>query len=410
MYYYAVVFLFLFIMLLQGKKVLLGITGSIAAYKSIFLTRLLIKEGAEVKVVMTKAATDFASPLVLSTLSKNKVIVEISSENVWANHVQLGRWADVFLIAPASCNTIAKMATGICDNLLMATYLSATCPVVVAPAMDEDMWHHPSTKRNLNIITSFGNKVMEVKNGELASGLIGEGRMDEPENILTYLLENVFRGTALKGKKFLVTAGPTFEPIDPVRFIGNHSSGKMGYALAREIYINGGEVTLISGPSNEIMEYKGVKWVKVKSAADMFETCKNHFHNTDVLVMNAAVADYTPSTVYDEKMKKGADDWSIDLKKTIDILHFCGVNKQPNQFIMGFALETNNEERNAIDKLHRKNIDCIVLNSLKIQGAGFSGDNNEVTIINKDETKIHFKLQSKTDIAVHIVSYLTSKL
>ncbi len=397
-------------MRLQGKKILVGITGSIAAYKSIFLTRMLIKEGAEVKVVMTKAATDFASPLVLSTLSKNNVVVDIASENVWANHVQLGRWADVFLIAPASCNTIAKMAAGLCDNLLMAVYLSATCPVIVAPAMDEDMWHHPSTKRNLETITAFGNKVMEVRNGELASGLVGEGRMDEPENILTYLLENIFRGQALKGKKFLVTAGPTFEPIDPVRFIGNHSSGKMGYALAREIYLNGGDVTLVSGPSNETMEYTGVNWIKVNTADEMFDTCKTHFPQNNVLIMNAAVADYTPTTVYEEKMKKSADSLTLDLTKTNDVLQYCGNQKQASQFIMGFALETNNEEKNALDKLKRKNIDCIVLNSLQVKGAGFRGDNNEVTIINKDETKIHFKLQSKSDIAGHIVSYLISKL
>ena len=397
-------------MLLKGKKILLGITGSIAAYKSIFLTRLLIKEGAEVKVVMTKAATDFVSPLVLSTLSKNNVVVDIASENVWANHVSLGRWADVFLIAPASCNTIAKMAAGLCDNLLMATYLSATCPVVVAPAMDEDMWHHPSTKRNLATIASFGNIVMDVKSGELASGLIGEGRMDEPDNILTFLMENIFRGTALKGKKVLITAGPTFEPIDPVRFIGNRSSGKMGFAIARELYMNGAEVTLVSGPVNEVMEYNGVNLLKVHTAAEMSEVCKANISTADIIIMNAAVADYTPANVFGEKMKKSADTLSIDLKKTTDILKYAGENRKDGQFIMGFALETNNEEINAIDKLKKKNVDCIVLNSLQTPGAGFSGDTNEVTIINKDETKIHFKLQSKTDIASHIVSYIINKL
>ncbi len=397
-------------MLLKGKKILLGITGSIAAYKSIFLTRLLIKEGAEVKVVMTKSATDFVSPLVLSTLSKNNVVVDIATENVWANHVSLGRWADVFLIAPASCNTIAKMAAGLCDNLLMATYLSATCPVVVAPAMDEDMWHHPTTKRNLVTIASFGNIVMNVKRGELASGLFGEGRMDEPENILTFLMENIFRGTALKGKKVLITAGPTFEPIDPVRFIGNRSSGKMGFAIARELYMNGAEVTLVSGPVNEMMEYNGVNLLKVKTAAEMFDVCMENLLDSNIIIMNAAVADYTPANVFGEKMKKSADTLSIDLKKTNDILKFAGENRKDGQFIMGFALETNNEEQNALDKLKKKKVDCIVLNSLQTPGAGFSGDTNEVTIINKDETKIHFKLQSKTDIASHIVSYIISKL
>ncbi len=397
-------------MLLKGKKILLGITGSIAAYKSIFLTRLLIKEGAEVKVVMTKAATDFVSPLVLSTLSKNNVVVDIATENVWANHVSLGRWADVFLIAPASCNTIAKMAAGLCDNLLMATYLSATCPIVVAPAMDEDMWHHPSTKRNLATIASYGNIVMDVRSGELASGLIGEGRMDEPENILNYLMENIFRGTALKGKKVLITAGPTFEPIDPVRFIGNRSSGKMGFAIARELYMNGAEVTLVSGPVKEVMEYNRVNLLKVQTAAEMLDACKDNISDSNIIIMNAAVADYTPTTVFGEKMKKSTDTLSMDLKKTTDILKYAGENRKDGQFIMGFALETNNEELNAIDKLKKKNVDCIVLNSLQIPGAGFSGDTNEVTIINKDETKIHFKLQSKTDIASHIVSYIISKL
>jgi len=397
-------------MLLQGKKILLGLTGSIAAYKTIILTRLLIKEGAEVKVVMTKAATDFASPLVLSTLSKNNVVVDIASENVWSNHVQLGRWADVFLIAPASCNTIAKMANGISDNMLLATYLSAICPVVVAPAMDEDMWHHPATKRNLETLIFFGNKIITVKSGELASGLIGEGRMEEPENILTYLYENIFRGSELFGKKILITAGPTHEPIDPVRFIGNHSSGKMGYAIANEAYMNGAHVTLISGPTNQPLLYDGIKLIKVKTAAEMFEACKVYSDAADIIIMNAAVADYTPLTVYPEKLKKKSDTLNIELGKTTDILKYLGENKKDNQFIMGFALETNDEENNAILKLRNKHLDCIVLNSLQTKGAGFSNDTNEVTIINKDETKIYFTLQSKSAIAAHIVSYLISNV
>ncbi len=397
-------------MLLQGKKILIGITGSIAAYKMILLTRTLIKEGAEVKIVMTKAATDFVSPLVLSTLSKNNVVVDIASDNVWANHVQLGRWANVLLIAPASCNTIAKMAAGLCDNLLMATYLSATCPVVVAPAMDEDMWHHPTTKRNLETLQSFGNKIISVNNGELASGLIGEGRMEEPENILTYLMEHIFRKDTLKGKKVLITAGPTYEAIDPVRFIGNHSSGKMGFAIAREIYLNGGDVTLVAGPSEMKMDYQGVQRINVHSAAEMLEACKEHFAKADIVIMNAAVADYTPMVVQQEKIKKSETTLSLALTKTTDILMYLGENKRKEQFLMGFALETNDEEKHAIEKLKKKNLDCIVLNSLQTEGAGFRKDTNEVTIINKDETKIHFKLQSKTDIAGHIVSYIINHL
>jgi len=397
-------------MLLQGKKILIGITGSIAAYKSIYLTRLLIKEGAEVKVVMTKAATDFASPLVLSTLSKNNVVVDIALQNVWANHVDLGRWADVFIIAPASCNTIAKMANGICDNLLMAIYLSAVCPVVVAPAMDEDMWHHAATKRNIETIISFGNKIISVNSGELASGLFGEGRMQEPENIISYLEENIFRTTDLKGKKIMITAGPTYEPIDPVRFIGNHSSGKMGYALAKEAYLHGGEVTLISGPTVLDVEYEGIKLIKVNTASEMFDACKEHSTESDIIIMNAAVADYTPVKVYEEKIKKKEDNLTVELSKTTDILKYLGEHKSATQFIMGFALETNDEENNAIDKLRRKNLDCIVLNSLQTEGAGFGKDTNEVTIINKDETKIYFILQSKTEIARHIVSYLMTNV
>ena len=397
-------------MLLQGKKILIGITGSIAAYKSIYLTRLLIKEGAEVKVVMTKAATDFASPLVLSTLSKNNVVVEIASQNIWANHVDLGRWADVFIIAPASCNTIAKMANGICDNLLMAIYLSSVCPVVVAPAMDEDMWHHPATKRNIETIISFGNKIISVNSGELASGLFGEGRMQEPENIINYLEENIFRRSDLKGKKIMITAGPTYEPIDPVRFVGNHSSGKMGYALAKEAYLYGGEVTLISGPTVQDVEYKGIKLIKVNTASEMFDACKEHSKESDIIIMNAAVADYTPVKVYEEKIKKREDNLTVELSKTTDILKYLGEHKSVSQFIMGFALETNDEENNAIDKLRKKNLDCIVLNSLQTEGAGFGKDTNEVTIINKDETKIYFILQSKTEIARHIVSYLMTNV
>ena len=379
--------------MLQGKKILLGISGSIAAYKSILLVRMLIKSGAEVIVVMTSAATNFVSPLVLSTLSKNEVLVDLTTENSWANHVQLGRWADVMLIAPLSCNTLAKMANGLCDNLLLAVYLSATCPVIVAPAMDEDMWHHPSTKRNLDLIASYNNKIIPVDKGELASGLFGDGRMAEPENIINFLIENYFRSFVLKGKKVIISAGPTYEAIDPVRFIGNHSSGKMGYAIAEAFYLQGAAVTIVSGATNQHTNYAAIEVVNVTSSDEMFDAVTARMANTDIAVMCAAVADYKPVTVAENKIKKKEDNWQIQLEKTKDILHYIGNNKKPHQFIAGFALETQNEKENAIAKLKSKNLDCIILNSFNINNKVFGADENKITIIDATETEHNFEFK-----------------
>ena len=318
--------------MLKGKKIIVGVTGSIAAYKSILLVRLLVKAGAEVRVIMTPSAKDFVTPLTLSTLSKNKVLIDLFDEDSWANHVMLGRWADVMVIVPLSCNTLAKMANGFCDNLLLAVYLSATCPVVVAPAMDEDMWKHPSAKNNIDKILSFGNKLIPVESGELASGLIGEGRMAEPEAIINYLDTNFFLPKDLAGKKALVTAGPTYEAIDPVRFIGNHSSGKMGIAIAKELYNRGADVTLVLGPSSQLISDNGIKVKRVKSAEDMYNACLEIFPATDIAVMSAAVADYTPVTVNDEKIKKKSDSWGLEFKKTKDILKSLGGQKKINNF------------------------------------------------------------------------------
>lgn len=393
-----------------GKKILLGITGSIAAYKSILLVRLLVKAGAEVKVLLTNASKDFVSPLVLSTLSKNTVLQDLATNDEWANHVALGRWADIFVIAPLSCNTLAKMANGLCDNLLMATYLSATCPVVVAPAMDEDMWQHPSTKRNLALIECHKNRIITVNNGELASGLFGEGRMAEPEEIITYITEYFFRTNELKNKQVLVTAGPTYESIDPVRFIGNHSSGKMGFAIAEELYIRGADVVLITGHTHETLSYKGIQRIDVTSANDMFNACHKYFPKSDITVMSAAIADYTPIEVATEKLKKKEDNWQINLKRTKDILYSLGQIKQPHQFIVGFALETNNEKQNALVKLKHKNADCIVLNSLKDNNAGFGFDTNKITILDKSGEEIVYNLKSKKEVATDIVSFIISKI
>ncbi len=399
-----------FIPMLAGKKILIGISGSIAAYKSILLVRLLVKAGAEVKVVMTPAARDFVSPLVLSTLTQNKVVVDLSEGDDWSNHVMLGRWADVLVIAPLSCNTLAKMAQGLCDNLLLAVYLSATCPVAVAPAMDEDMWLHPATKQNLARIIGYGNKVISVNSGELASGLFGEGRMAEPEEIMDALTGMFFRTDELAGKKAMVTAGPTYEAIDPVRFIGNHSSGKMGFALAEELYLRGAEVHLITGPTHQQLAFKDIKITKVVSAADMFQACELEFSSMDIALMSAAVADYTPATVADEKIKKKTGNLDLTLVKTKDILQSLGNQKKNGQLVVGFALETNNEKANALSKLAAKNADCIVLNSLQDAGAGFGTDTNKVTIFGKDGQETELGLQSKKGIAKEIVSYIVQQI
>lgn len=389
--------------MLKGKKILLGVTGSIAAYKTTMLVRLLIKEGAEVKVIMTTAAKDFVTPLSLSTLSKNPVLSDLTEQDTWANHVALGRWADLMIIAPLSCNTLAKMAQGICDNLLTAVYLSAICPVVVAPAMDEDMWRHPATKENLNKIASFGNAIIPVASGELASGLFGEGRMAEPESILEWIVAFFLGRNQLKGKHVLVTAGPTYEAIDPVRFIGNHSSGKMGFAIAAEMHARGATVTLITGPT-ALEAPLNITVIKVRSAEEMYTACTDNFKNAQIAVMSAAVADYTPVQVASEKIKKQEGEWSITLRKTKDILQSLGAIKAPGQFLAGFALETSNEKENALKKLHAKNADMIVLNSLNDPGAGFGYDTNKISIFDKQGNEYHFDNKSKTAVAKDIVN------
>jgi phosphopantothenoylcysteine decarboxylase / phosphopantothenate---cysteine ligase len=389
--------------MLKGKKILLGVTGSIAAYKIAILIRLLVKSGAEVKVIMTPASKDFITPLTLATLSKNPVLAELANNDAWANHVVLGRWADVMLIAPLSCNTLAKMAAGICDNLLLAVYLSSTCKVAVAPAMDEDMWLHPSTKGNLSKIESYGNLILPVESGELASGLVGEGRMAEPESIMTWLNDFFRNDLPLKGKRALVTAGPTYEQIDPVRFIGNHSSGKMGIAIANELKSEGADVTLVIGPTSlPVPEFPIV--IRVKTAEEMFESCVAAFNQADITVMSAAVADYTPVNIESEKIKKSSEGMSIVLKKTKDILKHLGAIKRSSQLLIGFALETNNEEAYAKRKLVEKNADMIVLNSLNDEGAGFGFDTNKITIFDKSGKAQSFNTKSKEAVAKDIVN------
>ncbi len=389
--------------MLKGKKILIAVTGSIAAYKIATLVRLFVKNDAEVKVIMTKAATDFISALTLSTLSRNEVLQDLYNEDTWANHVILGRWADAMIVAPASCNTIAKMVNGICDNLLLAVYLSATCPVFVAPAMDEDMWLHPSTKQNISLLQSYGNTLLPVMSGELASGLSGEGRMMEPENILDFFEYYFKKSDDLKGKKILISAGPTYEPLDPVRFIGNKSSGKMGIALANECQNRGGDVTLVLGPSFELVSAK-INIIKVTTASEMYEVCINKFIEMDIAIMCAAVADYTPIIVYKEKIKKKDDTLIVELKKTKDILKELGRLKKENQLLVGFALETADEENNAIKKLADKNADFIILNSLNDEGAGFGCHSNKITIFSKAHNKFSFEKKSKDAVAVDIIN------
>jgi len=390
--------------MLQGKKILLAISGSIAAYKVTVLTRLLIKEGVEVKIIMTAAAKEFVSPLTLSTLSKNKVLCDLAVNDSWANHVALGRWADIILIAPLSCNTLAKMAAGLCDNLLMAVYLSATCKVVVAPAMDEDMWLHPSTKNNLKQVIAFGNAVIPVESGELASGLTGEGRMAEPVCIVQWLNNYFTPHQPLLGKHAMVTAGPTYEQIDPVRFIGNYSSGKMGIAIAKELMLQGAEVTLILGPTTLATPEKLYNLIRVKTAAEMYTACSAAFSTMDIAVMSAAVADYTPVETQSEKIKKSDDTFSIDLTKTKDILKYLGQIKRIDQLTIGFALETNEEEAYAKKKLAEKNADMIVLNSLNDAGAGFGHDTNKITIFERSGSTRHFDVKPKEEVARDIVN------
>jgi phosphopantothenoylcysteine decarboxylase / phosphopantothenate---cysteine ligase len=396
--------------MVEGKKILLGISGSIAAYKSILLTRLLIKAGAEVKVVMTPSAKDFVTPLSISTISKNEVLSDLVLNDTWNNHVQLGRWADVMLIAPLSCNTLAKMAGGICDNLLLATYLSATCPVVVAPAMDEDMWLHPATKANVEKLQAIGNRVIPVEKGELASGLYGDGRMAEPEQIISFLEMNFFFSEELKGKKALVTAGPTHEPFDPVRYIGNQSTGKMGVALARELAQRGAAVELVLGPSSVEINDPRIRVTRVQSAGEMYNACLEIFPSTQIAVMSAAVADYTPVSFSSEKIKKNSETFTLELSKTKDILQALGEKKKAGQILVGFALENKDEEAYARKKLKSKNADMIVLNSLNDAGAGFGYDTNQVTIFEKNDVEIPYPQKPKQQVARDIVDRIIKLL
>ena len=398
---------------LSGKKILLGITAGIAAYKTANLVRLYIKLGSEVKVIMTPASKDFITPLTLSTLSKNPVhstFYDKEDENeVWNNHVDLGLWADYFIIAPATANTLSKMANGVCDNLLLATYLSAKCPVYFAPAMDLDMYKHPSTKASLDKLIAFGNIMIPATSGELASGLVGEGRMAEPEDIVSFMENDILDKMPLKGKKILITAGPTYEAIDPVRFIGNHSSGKMGFSIAKAAANLGAEVILIAGPSHQIINHSLIHRIDVVSAEQMYTEAHNYFKEVDIAILSAAVADYKPKNVANQKIKKNDDTLSLELTKTKDILASLGKIKK-HQFLVGFALETNNEIESAKNKIKHKNLDAVVLNSLQDKGAGFATNTNKITIIDKDFNQKPFQLKSKDDVAKDIMNEIILKI
>ena len=398
--------------MLKGKHIILGVTGSIAAYKAATLTRLLVKEGASVKVVMTPLAKEFITPLTMATLSKSPIMVDFyNPENGdWNSHVDLGLWADLYLIAPASANTIGKMAGGIADNLLLTTYLSAKCPVMVAPAMDLDMYKHPATQRNLKVLQSFGNIIIEPESGELASGLVGKGRMEEPEKIVSFITAYFARQADFKGKKVVVTAGPTYEKIDPVRFIGNYSSGKMGLAIAEELAGRGAEVVLVCGPVNLKTCHPAIRRVDVESAAQMYEATSREFANSDVAILSAAVADFTPKEKADHKIKRGKDDLVLELLPTKDIAAELGKMKNASQLLVGFALETNDEEVNALSKMQRKNLDMIVLNSLNDKGAGFGVDTNKVTIMDKAGNRTVYELKTKLEVAKDIVDQIASRL
>ncbi|SEB53538.1 phosphopantothenoylcysteine decarboxylase / phosphopantothenate--cysteine ligase [Tenacibaculum sp. MAR_2009_124] len=397
---------------LSGKKVLLAVTGGIAAYKTASLVRLFIKSDAEVKVIMTPASKDFITPLTLSTLSKNPVhstFYDEEENDLWNNHVELGLWADIMIIAPATANTLSKMTNGICNNLVLATYLSAKCPIYFAPAMDLDMYKHPSTKNSLEKLQSFGNIMIPATSGELASGLVGEGRMAEPEDIVSFIEKDIASKLPLKGRKVLITAGPTYEAIDPVRFIGNHSSGKMGFEIAKSAANLGAEVILITGPSSQKVKHSFITRVNVKSAGDMYKACHEHYKNTDIAILSAAVADYRPKNIADKKIKKKDAALTIELEPTKDILKSLGEIKQ-NQLLVGFALETNNEMENAKSKITKKNLDLIVLNSLRDKGAGFATDTNKITIIDEGLNAKEFDLKPKNEVANDIINEIISKL
>ena len=391
---------------LRGKKIILGISGGIAAYKTAALVRLFIKAGAHVQVIMTPASLDFITPLTLSTLSKNPVHSKFYNEEEgakWNNHVELGLWADIMIIAPATANTLSKMVNGNCDNLLIATYLSAKCPVYFAPAMDLDMYKHPSTVASFNSLNQFGNILIPAETGELASGLTGEGRMAEPENIIAFLEADLSSKLPLKGKKILINAGPTYEAIDPVRFIGNHSSGKMGYDIAEAAANLGAEVILISGPTNISIKNNSIQLIKIVSAQEMYDKCLEFYDTMDVVIAAAAVADYKPKVFENQKIKKADEPFSIELEKTKDILEALGKAKK-NQFLIGFALETENEIENAKLKIQKKNLNLIVLNSLQDSGAGFGKPTNKVTFIDKDFNIEPMELKLKEAVAVDILN------
>lgn len=391
--------------MLKGKKILLGVTGSIAVYKTVFLLRNLISEGAEVKVIMTRDATNFVTPLTFSTLSNNKVYIDLFNAGIWENHVMLARWADLFLVAPATFNSIGKMANGICDNLLMTVYFSLQCPSVVAPAMDDDMWKHDANKNNIQILKDRGVNFLPVGEGELASGLSGEGRMCEPGMIIKWLNEFFQNSKDFVGNKVVISAGPTREAIDPVRFISNHSSGKMGIAMAEEFYRRGANVYLVLGPTNEMVS-NGITVIKVTTAEEMFNAVMDISTDGDILCMAAAVADYLPEKVADQKIKKSGDAFQLQLKKTKDILYTLGSKKTSNQTLIGFALETENEVVNARKKLREKNADIIVMNSLRDKGSGFGFDTNKIVIFEKNGNEASFPLQSKKETAKDIVDFI----
>ena len=398
--------------MLNGKNVLLGITGGIAAYKTTFLVRLFIKAGANVKVILTDSASSCVSPLTLATLAKNPVVLDFvkTEENTidWNNHVEMGLWADLMLIAPATANTMSKMATGACDNILLATYLSAKCQVFVAPAMDLDMYKHPSTKSSIDALTSFGNVIIPATSGELASGLHGEGRMAEPEDIVDFIRKKISDGLPLAGKKVLITAGPTYEAIDPVRFIGNHSSGLMGFELASTAANLGADVFLVTGPTHLSITHSNVQMVKVVSADDMYHSAQMYFENSDIVICAAAVADYRPKTIAEQKIKKSEDNFTIELVKNKDILSSFGEHKK-HQYLVGFALETENEVENAKGKLKRKNLDAIVLNSMRDKGAGFGGKTNKISFIDTNSTITTFELKTKAEVAVDIFNEIIKR-
>jgi phosphopantothenoylcysteine decarboxylase/phosphopantothenate--cysteine ligase len=396
---------------LKDKKIILGVTGSIAAYKSAILVRLLVKIGAEIQVVMTAAAQDFITPLTLATLSKRPVLTTFSDKSTgeWNNHVDLGLWADAVVIAPATAHIISKCAVGNCDDLLTAIYLSARCPVFFAPAMDLDMYAHGSTKRNLRTLSEFGNNVVTPGFGELASGLTGDGRMAEPEAIVAELIRHFSRVPVASGKRVLITAGPTLEPMDPVRFISNRSSGKMGYAIASAFSNAGCDVTLISGPTNLLVKDLPIKLIRVESGKEMLEATTESFESADLVIYTAAVADYTPRNVSTHKIKKQGEEMSLDLVKTIDIAGTLAKQKMSHQLMIGFALETENELEYAIGKLERKNLDFIILNSLNDAGAGFAHDTNKITVIDRQKNIVEFPLKSKDEVAQDILSIVTRR-